>query len=56
MVTVTDLQTQAECVCTEVLKRREANVPLQAAGRAVPQLEPQRRARSGAGEAARFRS
>ncbi len=27
-VTVSDLQTQAECVCTEVLKRREANVPL----------------------------
>jgi DNA helicase-2/ATP-dependent DNA helicase PcrA len=27
-VTVADLQTQAECVCTEVLKRREANVPL----------------------------
>jgi DNA helicase II / ATP-dependent DNA helicase PcrA len=27
-VTVVDLQTQAECVCTEVLKRREANVPL----------------------------
>ncbi|HEU4626141.1 MAG TPA: ATP-dependent helicase [Steroidobacteraceae bacterium] len=27
-VTVADLQTQAECVCVEVLKRREANVPL----------------------------
>src|SRR6185436_1638208 len=27
-VTISDLQTQAECVCTEVLKRREANVPL----------------------------
>ncbi len=27
-VTVPDLQTQAECVCTEVLRRREANVPL----------------------------
>jgi DNA helicase-2/ATP-dependent DNA helicase PcrA len=27
-VTVPDLQTQAECICTEVLKRREANVPL----------------------------
>jgi DNA helicase-2/ATP-dependent DNA helicase PcrA len=27
-VTVPDLQAQAECVCTEVLKRREANVPL----------------------------
>jgi len=27
-VTIADLQTQAECVCTEVLKRREANVPL----------------------------
>jgi DNA helicase-2/ATP-dependent DNA helicase PcrA len=27
-VTVADLQTQAEFVCTEVLKRREANVPL----------------------------
>jgi DNA helicase II / ATP-dependent DNA helicase PcrA len=28
LVTVEDLQTQAECVCAEVLKRREANVPL----------------------------
>ncbi len=28
LLTVEDLQTQAECVCTEVLKRREANVPL----------------------------
>jgi DNA helicase-2/ATP-dependent DNA helicase PcrA len=28
LVTVEDLQTQAECVCSEVLKRREANVPL----------------------------
>jgi DNA helicase-2/ATP-dependent DNA helicase PcrA len=28
LVTVEDLQTQAECVCGEVLKRREANVPL----------------------------
>ena len=27
-VTVDELQTQAEYVCTEVLKRREANVPL----------------------------
>jgi len=27
-VTVADLQTQAECVCTEVLRRREANVSL----------------------------
>jgi DNA helicase II / ATP-dependent DNA helicase PcrA len=27
-VTVADLQTQAECICAEVLKRREANVPL----------------------------
>jgi ATP-dependent DNA helicase UvrD/PcrA len=27
-VTVPDLQAQAECVCTEVLRRREANVPL----------------------------
>ncbi|HEV7716262.1 MAG TPA: ATP-dependent helicase, partial [Steroidobacteraceae bacterium] len=27
-VTVADIQTQAECVCTEILKRREANVPL----------------------------
>jgi DNA helicase II / ATP-dependent DNA helicase PcrA len=28
LVTVEDLQTQAECICTEVLKRREGNVPL----------------------------
>ncbi|MFZ1869931.1 MAG: ATP-dependent helicase [Steroidobacteraceae bacterium] len=28
LVTVEDLQTQAECVCAEVLKRRESNVPL----------------------------
>ena len=28
IVTVEDLQTQAEFVCTEILKRREANVPL----------------------------
>ncbi len=28
LVTVEDLQTQAEYVCSEVLKRREANVPL----------------------------
>ncbi len=28
LVTVDELQTQAEYVCTEVLKRREANVPL----------------------------
>jgi DNA helicase II / ATP-dependent DNA helicase PcrA len=28
LVTVEDLQAQAECVCAEVLKRREANVPL----------------------------
>jgi DNA helicase-2/ATP-dependent DNA helicase PcrA len=28
VITVDDLQTQAECICTEVLKRREANVPL----------------------------
>jgi len=28
LVTVDELQTQAEFVCTEVLKRREANVPL----------------------------
>ncbi|HEX8757195.1 MAG TPA: ATP-dependent helicase, partial [Steroidobacteraceae bacterium] len=28
LVTVEDLQAQAECVCGEVLKRREANVPL----------------------------
>lgn len=28
LVTVEDLQTQAEYICTEVLKRREANVPL----------------------------
>jgi DNA helicase II / ATP-dependent DNA helicase PcrA len=28
VVTVEDLQTQAEFVCTEILKRREANVPL----------------------------
>jgi DNA helicase-2/ATP-dependent DNA helicase PcrA len=28
LVTVEDLQSQAECVCGEVLKRREANVPL----------------------------
>src|SRR5215469_7706564 len=28
IVTVEDLQSQAECVCSEVLKRREANVPL----------------------------
>jgi DNA helicase-2/ATP-dependent DNA helicase PcrA len=28
LVTVEDLQAQAECVCSEVLKRREANVPL----------------------------
>jgi ATP-dependent DNA helicase UvrD/PcrA len=27
-MTVADLQTQAECICTEVLKRREANVSL----------------------------
>lgn len=27
-VTVADLKTQAECVCSEVLKRREMNVPL----------------------------
>jgi ATP-dependent DNA helicase UvrD/PcrA len=28
LVTVEDLQAQAECVCAEVLKRRETNVPL----------------------------
>ena len=28
LVTVEDLQAQAECVCAEVLKRREASVPL----------------------------
>lgn len=28
LVTVDDLQTQAECVCTEILRRREANVAL----------------------------
>jgi len=28
LVTVEDLQSQAECVCAEILKRREANVPL----------------------------
>ncbi|HEY4210414.1 MAG TPA: ATP-dependent helicase [Steroidobacteraceae bacterium] len=28
LVTVEDLQTQAEYICTEVLRRREANVPL----------------------------
>lgn len=28
LVTVEDLQSQAECVCAEVLKRREAGVPL----------------------------
>lgn len=28
LVTVEDLQTQAECICAEVLKRREGNVPL----------------------------
>jgi DNA helicase II / ATP-dependent DNA helicase PcrA len=28
LVTVEDLQTQAECVCGEILKRREASVPL----------------------------
>src|SRR5690348_4642938 len=28
LVTVEDVQAQAECVCGEVLKRREANVPL----------------------------
>lgn len=28
LVTVTDLQAQAECVCGEILRRREANVPL----------------------------
>jgi len=28
LVTVDELQTQAECLCTEILRRREANVPL----------------------------
>src|SRR5579862_7750889 len=28
LVTVEDLQVQAECVCSEILKRREASVPL----------------------------
>jgi DNA helicase II / ATP-dependent DNA helicase PcrA len=28
IVTVDELQTQAECICSEILKRREANVPL----------------------------
>lgn len=28
VITVEDLQTQADCICSEVLKRREANVPL----------------------------
>ena len=28
LITVEDLQVQAECVCAEILKRREANVPL----------------------------
>jgi DNA helicase II / ATP-dependent DNA helicase PcrA len=28
LVTVEDLQAQAECVCSEILKRREASVPL----------------------------
>jgi len=28
LITVSDLQAQAECVCGEILRRREANVPL----------------------------
>ncbi len=31
-ITVSDLRQQAECVCAEVLKRREANVPLKRQG------------------------
>ena len=36
---VDELQTQAEYVCAEVLKRREAGVPLRAPGGAVPQRQ-----------------
>ncbi len=32
LITVADLRQQAECVCAEVLKRREANVPLKRQG------------------------
>jgi DNA helicase-2/ATP-dependent DNA helicase PcrA len=32
LLTVADLREQAECVCAEVLKRREANVPLKRQG------------------------
>ncbi|EQD47233.1 UvrD/REP helicase, partial [mine drainage metagenome] len=32
LVTVADLRQQAECVCDEVLRRREANVPLRRQG------------------------
>ncbi len=28
LITVDELQTQAECICSEILKRRESNVPL----------------------------
>ena len=51
LVTVDDLQTQAEYICTEVLKRREANIAAAAPGGAVPQLQPQRRAGGGARQA-----
>ena len=51
LVTVDDLPTQAEFICTRVLAAREAGVPLQAPGGAVPQRLAQRRARSGARQA-----
>ena len=40
LVTVEDLQTQAECVCGEVLKRREAERAVAQAGGALSLLEP----------------
>ena len=51
LVTVDDLPTQAEFICTRVLASREAGIPLRAPGRAVPHRHAQRRARNRAREA-----
>ena len=42
LVTVVDETAQADYVCAEVLAAREAGVPLQGAGGAVPHVAPQR--------------
>ena len=51
IVTVDDLPTQAEFICTRVLASREAGIPLQAPGGVVPHRLAQRRARNRTGEA-----